>query len=82
MHPVLSGFIRTKLILGLVAKGKSVHDARDMVGSMSDSYIRSTLVDAGVSLPEAPAGGWGAWILANLPAIIADIMQLLALFGG
>lgn len=72
-------FIRERMTAGLVKQGKTLAEARDIVSGVGDDFLNASLADVGLT---PPTGGFLAWLVANLPAIIALITQLITLFGG
>lgn len=83
LHPIVSLFIRQHVIAGLVEKGMPRAKARKIADDhLTDEFLAAGLNDHGLKMPAAPpAGGWLAWLMANLPAILDMIAKLIALFG-
>ena len=79
VHPLFKLFVRQHFITGLVKAGHTRQEAVSLADEhLTDEFLTAAMADAGVGAP--PGGGILAWIIANLPAIMAFIAQIIALF--
>lgn len=80
-HPFLSHFIRNRVVAGLMAKKNlSRADAESLYdSSICDQCLAGAFADAGI---EAPAAGVLAWLLANLPAVLKVVAEIIAILAA
>lgn len=77
---LINDYIRNKVESGLVDKGMAVSQALTTArSSLTDTFLQSVVADAGLT---PPSGGVLQWLIANLPAILAIVEQLITLFNS